>query len=562
MKKIQWLILQLFLIFIPLQMFASVEDAGMAKTTNNVVIREAEWNGEIIKEFALPGGVFMPVSTNPLAPFILEGRSPKFIKDIDTDKVVVVFEMQGQKESIEGRFHANGGGFVALTADVAETVYVGKDAMVLGESRIKDQVKILDRSRVFSEAQISGQVVVSDNALISGKAELSGRAIVSGNSRVSGLSKVSGQVQVTDNAQVFSTAQVSDQAKVFGNARVFKNVKGKTEVSQAQYDTVLKLAGVSESDRLTLEENERNYVVKVIVRFKDKPIMSPSTGFFIDNKTIVTAFHSLQNLLKAPDAYLDIEDNSGQLIKLVKIRQLSALDDLAVLEVEEKERPFLHLASSRNELLDVVHLLGFPWGNYTQFLRVTGNRVVSGLLSKAVSSDKSTLEAIFPYGHLGAFSGGPVLNSEGHVVGILQTTTQGLVERLKMSIGQAIHVDFLNQLLKKSPLSLEDPTSLVRQEFNRIEALAHRGNVNAQFHLGRFYYDDSLGEQKFQEALLWFRRAAEQNYVDAQGYLAVMYFRGQGVKKSFREGLKWKMRQIKQLRSNKKTSATTCQKVF
>ena len=559
MKKIQLLLLQLFLVFIPLQLLASVEDTGMDETTNNVVIREAEWNGETIREFALPGSVFMPVSTNPLAPFILEDKSPKFIKDADTDKVVVIFEMQGQKESIEGRLHTNGGGFVALTADVVETVYVGKNAMVLGEARIKDQVKILDRARVFNEVQISDQVVVSDSALVFGKAELSGEVKVSGNSRVSGLSKVSEQAQITDNAQVFSTAEVSGQAKIFGDAKVFKKVKGKKEVSQFQYDTVLEGPGVSESDRLTLEKNESNYVVKVTVKFKDKPIMNPSTGFFIDNKTVVTAFHSLQNLLKTPDAYLSIEDHSGQLIKLVKIRQLSALDDLAILEIEEKERLFLQLASSRNELRDVVHLLGFPWGNYTQFLRATGSRKVS----KLVRDNKRTLGAIFPYGHLGAFSGGPVLNNEGHVVGILKTTTQGWTENFKMSVGRATHVDFLNQLLEKSPLSLEDPTSLVRQEFNRMEALAHRGDVDAQFYLMMFHFElaNFFGDQKEsnQRAFFWAKKAAEQGHAQAQLVLAVMYFRGQGVEKSFIKSLRWR---IKGVKSSKRTSANTCQKVF
>ncbi len=47
----------------------------------------------------------------------------------------------------EGKSHPNGGGFVASTAEVAETVYVGSQVQVCDLAQIFDQVKILDNPR-------------------------------------------------------------------------------------------------------------------------------------------------------------------------------------------------------------------------------------------------------------------------------------------------------------------------------------------------------------------------------------------------------------------------------
>ena len=78
----------------------------------------------------------------------------------------------------EGRRHANGGGWVVDTAEVAPTAYVGPDAMVLGRA------KVLDRAIVEDYA------IVTDDAVVSGHARISGQAIVKGAARAGGYSRV------------------------------------------------------------------------------------------------------------------------------------------------------------------------------------------------------------------------------------------------------------------------------------------------------------------------------------------------------------------------------------
>jgi TPR repeat protein len=73
--------------------------------------------------------------------------------------------------------------------------------------------------------------------------------------------------------------------------------------------------------------------------------------------------------------------------------------------------------------------------------------------------------------------------------------------------------------------------------------LAAYGNVEAQYSLGRMYYD---GEAGYQEALNWFRRSAFKGHDRAQTYLGMMYYLGEGVNKDYREAQKWFLRSANQ----------------
>jgi len=71
------------------------------------------------------------------------------------------------------RQHKNGGGYVALTAKVDDTVYVGKFAVVYGKAVVEGKVRILDFAQVSGTAHLSGDVVVSGNAWVDGNTKAS-----------------------------------------------------------------------------------------------------------------------------------------------------------------------------------------------------------------------------------------------------------------------------------------------------------------------------------------------------------------------------------------------------
>lgn len=108
-----------------------------------------------------------------------------------------------------GSAHPNGGGFVAKTAKVDDSVYVGPNAKVLGN------------------AKVTGNVIIDDYAVVMGSAQIKGNAIIDGTAVVAGSAKVTGNAHVGDNAIVNENASVSDNAQVIESAYVYGNYKVK-----------------------------------------------------------------------------------------------------------------------------------------------------------------------------------------------------------------------------------------------------------------------------------------------------------------------------------------------
>lgn len=124
-----------------------------------------------------------------------------------------------------GRPHPNGGGFVASSARVDAPVYVGPNAMVLGNAVLTGNVRVEDY------AIVEGDVTASDNVTISGHAVVDGggwvlvngqwvigKVTLSGNAAVADGAVVAGGVTMKDNAKALQKAFVADGVTLSGNA--------------------------------------------------------------------------------------------------------------------------------------------------------------------------------------------------------------------------------------------------------------------------------------------------------------------------------------------------------
>jgi carbonic anhydrase/acetyltransferase-like protein (isoleucine patch superfamily) len=152
------------------------------------------------------------------------------------------------------------GGWIANTAVVADTVYVGKDARVYGNAVVSGNARVLGNASVFDDAVVSGNARVYGNAVVSGNASVSGNAnvfddaVVSGNASVSGNAIVFDNAIVSGNAIVLGDAVVSGNASVFGNVRVLGDavVSGNASVSGNDYLTIGPIGSVGRVATVTL----------------------------------------------------------------------------------------------------------------------------------------------------------------------------------------------------------------------------------------------------------------------------------------------------------------------
>ena len=69
--------------------------------------------------------------------------------------------------------HKRGMGWVANTAQVEDSVYVGPYALVYGKAKVTDKVRITDLAQVSGNVVLSGDVVVSGNAWVDGATKAS-----------------------------------------------------------------------------------------------------------------------------------------------------------------------------------------------------------------------------------------------------------------------------------------------------------------------------------------------------------------------------------------------------
>ena len=73
--------------------------------------------------------------------------------------------------------HPNGGGWVADTAKVYETSYVGPDAQVYGDAWVSGNARVYGYAEVFGKARVNGDetekeligILVKDRIFINGK---------------------------------------------------------------------------------------------------------------------------------------------------------------------------------------------------------------------------------------------------------------------------------------------------------------------------------------------------------------------------------------------------------
>ena len=72
-----------------------------------------------------------------------------------------------------------------------------------------------------------------------------------------------------------------------------------------------------------------------------------------------------------------------------------------------------------------------------------------------------------------------------------------------------------------------------------MRAAAENGHPDAQFILGKFYYQAHIVEKNVEETIKWFRCAAEQGHCEAQFYLWAFYDAGEGVERNAEEAQKW-----------------------
>ncbi|MBE6842363.1 MAG: N-acetylglucosamine-1-phosphate uridyltransferase [Ruminococcus sp.] len=139
----------------------------------------------------------------------------------------------GYSKNVKGHIHKNGGGFVADTAKVDDTVYVSENAMVLGNAVLSGNVRVEDYAVVANDVKASDNVIISGHAIVDGggmiydngwkygSVVLSENAVISDSAVVTNSCTVSGSAHVVQKAYLADAVNVSENAIVKGMAYLY-----------------------------------------------------------------------------------------------------------------------------------------------------------------------------------------------------------------------------------------------------------------------------------------------------------------------------------------------------
>jgi NDP-sugar pyrophosphorylase family protein len=122
--------------------------------------------------------------------------------------------------------HENGGGWVEHTASVADSAYVGPDAVVREKAYVDNCASICNRAivsgcaRIEDDVLIEGNALVRDTALVRNSVVVKGRAKICDSAQVSGNAVISGYARLTEWCHVmgWENVEISHSAVIRGFA--------------------------------------------------------------------------------------------------------------------------------------------------------------------------------------------------------------------------------------------------------------------------------------------------------------------------------------------------------
>jgi len=110
--------------------------------------------------------------------------------------------------------------------------WVGGNAVVTGNSRIKFNAQVYDNANISGHVIVEGKAEVYGHVIIYDRVKIKNRSKVYGKAKVFGTAVITDYAEVYGSAEIFMSASISDHAKIYGECNVYGNAKisGEAEI--------------------------------------------------------------------------------------------------------------------------------------------------------------------------------------------------------------------------------------------------------------------------------------------------------------------------------------------
>lgn len=144
--------------------------------------------------------------------------------------IFLMHNFQDGSGPVPAHRHPNGGGWVANTATVDDSAYVGPHASVFGRAHVLENAYLNGMCRVYGDAVIIGTATVSDFAQVYGTSTLCGYVKASGHSVIRGDSKICESAHISGFVTVASS-HVGGFAFIYGERFLHNEIVTNNEKS-------------------------------------------------------------------------------------------------------------------------------------------------------------------------------------------------------------------------------------------------------------------------------------------------------------------------------------------
>tara|TARA_E500000178_G_scaffold302183_1_gene311561 strand:- start:110 stop:991 length:882 start_codon:yes stop_codon:yes gene_type:complete len=210
-----------------------------------------------------------------------------------------------------------------------------------------------------------------------------------------------------------------------------------------------------EEERRIIEEKKREELARLEAEkeFKkknDPKQMGSGSGFYVNDKGYIASnFH-------VTDGCIEVRLGKEKL----EIVRNDIVNDIAIMKSNQSGNPYIKIAKDGAMKGEDVFVIGFPHGKHLSSESKVTKGVVSALQGLGNNYSQMQIDAAIQPGN----SGGPVINSDGELIGVTVATADyevmfDMFKSLPQNMNFAIKSQMLTNILDGSKIAYETPQS-------------------------------------------------------------------------------------------------------
>lgn len=289
----------------------------------------------------------------------------------------------------------------------------------------------------------------------------------------------------------------------------------------------------------------------------------------IDHRDVVSLRRATQNLKeKLAAAISDGRDRVESTVTLYGLRSQKRLE-LSVSDFEEACRPLierfpepvwsaLNRADVSPETVDISILAGGS-ARMHYVRKALDDILPNDIVLQSLNPGEVVAKGLAIYGRSLTNEKGevfPVVSDSGQAVGAkgVSPKNEGYpveVSKKRSRKKGGFPMNFLNRLSTRGKWAMGGSIVLIAaivlvflnsspsDPIEKLRKTAEKGDVEAQFELGRMYLNGDGVPESMDQASTWFGKAAENGHVRAQYIFGLLYWGGEGVAQSYSKAIEW-----------------------